>query len=55
MYLIYYRSLKCLNNNPYEKIENDIALPVGVSWSLDEQCKLEFGDRASHCKIVSII
>lgn len=49
---IYFRHLNCLNNNPFEIVENSIRLPVGMSWSLDEQCRLEFGAKSSHCRIV---
>ena len=32
-----------------------MILPVGKSWSLDEQCRLEFGEKSSHCRIASLI
>ncbi|WAQ96957.1 ATS3-like protein [Mya arenaria] len=41
--------LHCLNNNPYTVEEGNIPQPLGKGWSLDEQCRVEFGDRAKHC------
>jgi len=47
-----YSTLPCLNNNPYTVIEDDLQLPLGLSYTLDEQCRLEFGDKASFCRAV---
>ncbi|KAL4239989.1 A disintegrin and metalloproteinase with thrombospondin motifs 14 [Mactra antiquata] len=36
-------SLYCLDNNPYMRVTEDLRLPLGLGWSLDDQCRLEFG------------
>ncbi|XP_060559602.1 LOW QUALITY PROTEIN: A disintegrin and metalloproteinase with thrombospondin motifs 3-like [Ruditapes philippinarum] len=42
--------LYCLNNNPFVVIKEDLRIPLGQSWSLDEQCRLEFGGNARFCR-----
>lgn len=43
-------SLYCLNNNPFVVIKEDLRIPLGLSWSLDEQCRLEFGGNVQFCR-----
>ncbi|KAL3876085.1 hypothetical protein ACJMK2_033966 [Sinanodonta woodiana] len=47
-------SLPCLNNNPFQtKIDDEVKKPVGLSFSLDEQCRQEFGDNYIFCPTFS--
>ncbi|XP_045210598.2 A disintegrin and metalloproteinase with thrombospondin motifs gon-1-like [Mercenaria mercenaria] len=47
--------LYCLNNNPFVVVKEDLRIPLGQSWSLDEQCRLEFGGNAKFCRAFSHI
>ncbi|XP_052265428.1 A disintegrin and metalloproteinase with thrombospondin motifs 2-like [Dreissena polymorpha] len=43
--------LTCLNNNPHTVVKETLPSPLGRGWSLDQQCRVEFGERATFCKI----
>lgn len=42
-------NLPCLNNNPHTVVKEELKMPLGMSWSLDEQCRFEFGEHSRHC------
>ncbi|GAB1610637.1 A disintegrin and metalloproteinase with thrombospondin motifs 3-like [Argonauta hians] len=41
--------LRCLRNNPKRRTWPSLPTPIGVGWSLDAQCKQEFGDGFRVC------
>ncbi|KAL5018314.1 hypothetical protein ScPMuIL_004036, partial [Solemya velum] len=47
------RNLPCLDNDPHEKSLEEVSVPLGVSWSLDVQCRQEFGEAFSLCRTFS--
>eukprot|EP00106_Octopus_bimaculoides_P017440 XP_014784882.1 PREDICTED: A disintegrin and metalloproteinase with thrombospondin motifs 3-like [Octopus bimaculoides] len=41
--------LSCLRNNPKRRTWPSMATPIGVGWTLDAQCKQEFGEGFRVC------
>lgn len=44
----------CLNNVPINPKKSDFLEPYGQSWSLDEQCRQEFGREFQLCQAVRL-
>ena len=48
-----FSGLHCLNDVPDTVEWPDYAQPFGVSWTMDEQCRQEFGEGYILCSAVS--
>lgn len=48
-----YSTLYCMNDDPFEMKWQELVLPLGVNWDLDEQCRKDFGDGFRLCSRVS--
>ena len=50
-----FSGLHCLNDVPQTVEWPSYAQPYGVSWTMDEQCRQEFGDTYKLCAAVSSV
>ena len=53
LYRLYLRGLTCLMDTPEDPNWPALEQPFGKSWSIDEQCRQEFGVGFKACDAVS--
>ena len=50
---LFFRYLTCLNNNPLKDPTKGVSDPLGKPFTMDEQCRYEFGENHISCRSVS--
>ena len=53
VFCVRFRGLYCLNDKPKTPSWPKYEQPYGMSWTMDEQCRQEFGEGFVQCKAVS--
>ena len=53
--IVFHRSFTCLQDDPHERDWGPTPVYPGVTYSLDDQCRFDFGQGYKRCTAVSML